>query len=293
MEAPAANADVGRTKNRDDDNTSREDFGKLLYGCEHYRRRCKIRAPCCSQIFTCRHCHNEATSALSNPKERHEIVRHDVKQVVCAVCDTEQQVSNLCSNCGVKFGEYFCDICKFYDDDITKEQFHCNDCGICRVGGRENFFHCPKCGSCYSIGLRDNHLCVEDSMKSHCPICYEFLFDSTKQTTILKCGHTMHVECYEEMFSQNQYRCPICSKSVLNMSRTWERLDQEIPLDLHQRYCSNSGSMFMPGILKPLQCPRNTAMKFKYCAMTATIGARHFFTSLATSASIVILTTPV
>ncbi|XP_011079733.1 E3 ubiquitin-protein ligase MIEL1 [Sesamum indicum] len=228
MEAPDANADVGRTQNRDDDNTSRQDFGKLLYGCEHYRRRCKIRAPCCNQIFTCRHCHNEATSALSNPKERHEIVRHDVKQVVCAVCGTEQQVSNICSNCRVKFGEYFCDICKFYDDDITKEQFHCNDCGICRVGGRENFFHCPKCGSCYSIGLRDNHLCVEDSMKSHCPICYEFLFDSTKQTTILKCGHTMHVECYEEMFSQNQYRCPICSKSVLNMSRTWERLDQEI-----------------------------------------------------------------
>ncbi|KAK6141323.1 hypothetical protein DH2020_024921 [Rehmannia glutinosa] len=228
MEAPGDTIAVEQTQNCDDNNVSREDFGKMLYGCEHYRRRCKIRAPCCDQIFSCRHCHNEATSTLSNPKERHELVRHDVKQVVCAVCDTEQQVAELCSNCGIKFGEYFCDICKFYDDDITKEQFHCNDCGICRVGGRENFFHCPKCGSCYSVGLRNNHLCVEDSMKSHCPICYEFLFDSTKQTTILKCGHTMHVECYEEMFIQNQYRCPICSKSVLNMTRTWERLDQEI-----------------------------------------------------------------
>ncbi|KAL0557321.1 hypothetical protein IC582_005852 [Cucumis melo] len=38
----------------------KQDFGKLQYGCEHYRRRCKIRAPCCDQIFTCRHCHNEA-----------------------------------------------------------------------------------------------------------------------------------------------------------------------------------------------------------------------------------------
>ncbi|PHT46529.1 hypothetical protein CQW23_15687 [Capsicum baccatum] len=210
------------------DDHNRQNVGKMLYGCEHYRRRCKLRAPCCNQIFTCRHCHNEAKSALSNPKEQHEIVRHNVKQVVCAVCDTEQQVAGICSECGVKFGEYYCEICRFYDDDTTKEQFHCDDCGICRVGGRENFFHCKKCGSCYSVELRDNHLCVENSMKNHCPICYEFLFDSVKGTTIMNCGHTMHMECYAEMIHQNQYRCPICSKSVLNMSGTWQRLDLEI-----------------------------------------------------------------
>lgn len=32
--------------------------------CKHYRRRCKIRAPCCNEIFSCRHCHNEATVFL-------------------------------------------------------------------------------------------------------------------------------------------------------------------------------------------------------------------------------------
>ncbi|EXC34704.1 RING finger and CHY zinc finger domain-containing protein 1 [Morus notabilis] len=69
-----------------------QDFGKLQHGCEHYKRRCKIRAPCCDQIFSCRHCHNEATSSLSNPKEHHEIVRHDIKQVICSICNTEQQV---------------------------------------------------------------------------------------------------------------------------------------------------------------------------------------------------------
>lgn len=211
-----------------DQSPGREDFGKLLYGCDHYRRRCKIRAPCCNRVFTCRHCHNETMSALRNPEERHELVRHDVKQVICAVCNTEQEVAPVCSNCGVKFGEYFCSICKFFDDDNTKEQFHCHDCGICRVGGRENFFHCPKCGSCYSMDLRNNHLCVENSMKNHCPICYEFLFDSVKGTTIMKCGHTMHMECFSEMISQSQYRCPICSKSVQNMSSYWERLDEEI-----------------------------------------------------------------
>jgi len=28
--------------------------------CSHYRRRCHIKAPCCSEVFDCRHCHNEA-----------------------------------------------------------------------------------------------------------------------------------------------------------------------------------------------------------------------------------------
>ncbi|CAN6676954.1 unnamed protein product [Malus baccata var. baccata] len=192
----------------------RLDFGKMGYGCKHYRRRCQIRAPCCNEIHPCRHCHNEATSMLSNPFDRHELVRYEVAKV--------------CTNCGVSMGEYFCDICKFYDDDTTKEQFHCNDCGICRIGGRDKFFHCKKCGSCYSIRLRDNHLCVENSMRHHCPICYEFLFDSLKDTTVMKCGHTMHRECYNEMMQRDKYCCPICSKSVIDMSRTWQRIDEEI-----------------------------------------------------------------
>ncbi|BFG43296.1 hypothetical protein CerSpe_295700 [Prunus speciosa] len=207
---------------------SRQDFGKLDFGCDHYRRRCKIRAPCCDQIFPCRHCHNEAASSLSNPKDRHELVRQDVKQVVCSVCNTEQQVAQLCSDCGVNMGEYYCDICKFYDDDISKEQFHCNECGICRVGGRDNFFHCQKCGSCYVVSLRDNHLCVENSMKNHCPVCYEYLFDSVKGTSIMKCGHTMHSDCFIEMQRQTQYRCPICSKTVRDMNNIWRLLDEDI-----------------------------------------------------------------
>ncbi|XP_075641679.1 E3 ubiquitin-protein ligase MIEL1-like isoform X1 [Castanea sativa] len=207
--------------------TKPKDFGKSEYGCEHYKRRCNIRAPCCNQIFPCRHCHNDVTSNLSNPKDHHELVRQDVKHVVCLICNTEQQVAQVCSNCGVNMGEYFCDVCKFYDD-TDKGQFHCEECGICRVGGRDNFFHCKKCGSCYSLSLRDNHLCVENSMKNFCPVCYEYLFDSIKGTTIMKCGHTMHTDCFHEMAEQNQYRCPICSKTVHEMSVYWRLLDEEI-----------------------------------------------------------------
>lgn len=28
------------------------------------------------------------------------------------------QAAQVCSNCGVNMGEYFCNICKFYDDDV-------------------------------------------------------------------------------------------------------------------------------------------------------------------------------
>ncbi|RYR51156.1 hypothetical protein Ahy_A06g026203 isoform A [Arachis hypogaea] len=55
--------------------------------------------------------------------------------VVCAICNTEQP--------------------------IGKQQIHCDECEICRVGGQENYFHCEKCGSCYLVTLRDNHLCGE------------------------------------------------------------------------------------------------------------------------------------
>uniref|UniRef100_A0A0R0GZE7 RING-type domain-containing protein n=1 Tax=Glycine max TaxID=3847 RepID=A0A0R0GZE7_SOYBN len=96
------------------------------------------------------------------------------------------------------------------------------------LGGRENYSHCSKCGCCYSNTLRDNHLCVENSMRHHCPICYEYLFDSLKDIAVMKCGHTMHSECYLEMLKRDKYCCPICSKSVMDMSRAWKRIDEEI-----------------------------------------------------------------
>lgn len=109
---------------------------------------------------------------------------------------------------------------------------------------RNNFLilqiYCPiLTGSCYSVALRDNHLCVENSMRHHCPICYEvhifpsfiyiggfhlnnkvrsmrvfwckfvvllqYLFDSLKDTIVMKCGHTMHGECQHEMLKHNKW----------------------------------------------------------------------------------------
>lgn len=71
-------------------------------------------------------------------------------------------------------------------------ELSCRECGICRVGGRDNFFHCPQCNCCYAVGLRGSHVCIENSMRQNCPVCWEYLFDSIKPINILPCGHTIH-----------------------------------------------------------------------------------------------------
>ncbi|CAK9199530.1 unnamed protein product [Sphagnum troendelagicum] len=199
------------------------------YGCLHYRRRCRIRAPCCNEIFDCRHCHNEAKNVNEeDPSRCHELPRHFVERVICSLCDQEQNVQQVCENCGVCMGEYFCSTCKFFDDEIKKRQYHCNSCGICRIGGRDNFFHCDRCGCCYSTTLQNGHPCIEKSMHHNCPVCFEYLFDSMKDITVLPCGHTMHLECMRDMHSHAQFCCPICSKSICDMTSIWRHLDQEI-----------------------------------------------------------------
>ncbi|XP_034687009.1 E3 ubiquitin-protein ligase RZFP34 isoform X1 [Vitis riparia] len=205
------------------------ELGSGKYGCTHYRRRCKIRAPCCDEIFDCRHCHNEAKNLLETDlHDRHDIPRHEVKKVICSLCDTEQDVQQNCIACGVCMGEYFCEKCKFFDDDVSKNQYHCEECGICRTGGKENFFHCNKCGCCYSNMMKDTHRCVERAMHHNCPVCFEFLFDTTKDITVLQCGHTIHWECVKEMQQHFCYSCPICSKSICDMSSLWEKIDREV-----------------------------------------------------------------
>ncbi|KAL1197866.1 E3 ubiquitin-protein ligase MIEL1 [Cardamine amara subsp. amara] len=100
-------------------------------------------------------------------------------------------------------GEYFCDICKFFDDD--------------------------NCGACYVTKLRDKHSCVENSTKNSCPVCYEYLFDSVKAAHVMSCGHTMRGDCFQQMTKEEEYyRCPICSKSLVDMSDEWQLLDREI-----------------------------------------------------------------
>ncbi|PWZ56429.1 E3 ubiquitin-protein ligase MIEL1 [Zea mays] len=241
----------------------------IANSCAHYSRGCSVVAPCCGQAFGCRHCHNDAkvrwfpssrfrfgsgsadvlkqpcpvprqNSLEVDPRDRHEIPRHEIKKVICSLCSKEQDVQQNCSSCGACMGKYFCKVCKFFDDDVSKGQYHCDGCGICRTGGVENFFHCDKCGCCYSNVLKDSHHCVERAMHHNCPVCFEYLFDSTKDISVLQCGHTIHLECMNEMRAHHHFSCPVCSRSACDMSATWRKLDEEVaatPMpDIYQKH---------------------------------------------------------
>lgn len=91
---------------------------------------------------------------IQDPSKRHELDRTTVRSLVCALCDLQQPVASVCAGCGCEFGAYACLKCCFFDDDLQKQQFHCEACGICRVGGASNFFHCHTCGCCYANSLR-------------------------------------------------------------------------------------------------------------------------------------------
>ncbi|CAE8612100.1 unnamed protein product [Polarella glacialis] len=214
----------------------------MAMGCHHYRRRCKIIAPCCGQAFWCRHCHNEATT--NSGEAAHEIDRTRITEVVCQLCLKRQPPGQGCVSCSQSFSAYYCSLCNFWDDDgLRKKVFHCEKCGICRVGGRDNFFHCDACGSCYPREIKDSHTCVENAMMRNCPVCLQDLFHSTTQVTILQCGHTIHQDCLRELqmsFAGLQsLRCPICSVSLYIYDDLWTEMDRQIaetPMPVEYRH---------------------------------------------------------
>ena len=53
---------------------------------------------------------------------------------------------------------------------------------------------------------QNNHVCVENSMRQNCPVCFEYLFDSVRPTAVLPCGHTIHSDCLKEMERNRQVR---------------------------------------------------------------------------------------
>jgi len=176
----------------------------------------------------------------ANPMEKtsHELDRFAVTEVVCSKCNERQPASRSCSNsnCGIEFAEYYCEVCKFWDNKASEKKiFHCEKCGICRVGGRDKFFHCDTCSGCFANDTQSTHVCVENSMRTRCPICQDELFASVKSVTPMRCGHVIHQSCLKAMtnpdgqyFSLVSMRCPLCHKSLHVNSHWWKRLDEVI-----------------------------------------------------------------
>ena len=57
------------------------------------------------------------------------------------------------------------------------------------------------------------------------------MFTSIKPSKLLDCGHYLHTHCLIA-YSKTNYRCPMCSKSMVNMKSSWNALDLEISLTI-------------------------------------------------------------
>lgn len=90
--------------------------------------------------------------------------------------------------------QYTCLVCNLFDDD-DKNQYHCDGCGICRIGGRNNFFHCEVCNMCLPLQLKtDGHrVSVNDWLMFASFSCLKISFYNFIPISILISIHFSHV----------------------------------------------------------------------------------------------------
>ncbi|KAI3649527.1 hypothetical protein MP228_005159 [Amoeboaphelidium protococcarum] len=203
------------------DNTYFDESVRLL-GCKHYQRSCKLQAACCGKFYTCRLCHDEQETD-------HQINRHATVNMMCMLCKVVQPAAQQCANppCQATMARYYCDVCKFWNNDPNQSIYHCDKCGLCRIGRGLgiDYFHCDKCNVCLAMNLKDNHRCIERNLDQNCPICEDYMFTSTSTVIFMACGHSIHLTCYNEHI-KNSYQCPICWKSLSNMNAYFQQIDK-------------------------------------------------------------------
>ncbi|KAJ5226675.1 uncharacterized protein N7469_006681 [Penicillium citrinum] len=204
-----------------DEDPDTEELEDAILGCQHYKRNVKLQCFTCKKWYTCRFCHDEV--------EDHPLVRRDTENMLCMLCGHAQPASQNCEQCGELTAQYYCDICKLWDNDSKKSIYHCHDCGICRIGQGlgKDFFHCKTCCVCLPISIEDTHRCIERSTQCDCPICGDYMFTSPETVVVMRCGHSLHNKCLHE-HSKTSFRCPICSKTITNMESTFRNLDRTI-----------------------------------------------------------------
>mmetsp|Transcript_15909 Transcript_15909/g.33171 ORF Transcript_15909/g.33171 Transcript_15909/m.33171 type:complete len:612 (+) Transcript_15909:45-1880(+) len=169
---------------------------------------------------------------FEDDETHHNIDRFAIKEVICRECYTRQSSkTNHCINCGIQFGGYHCSICNLWMP-ASEDPYHCEKCGFCRVGGRENFAHCDDCGMCIDALLFDDHNCKSGKYMSNCPVCQEDLFSSRMASHEMPCGHAIHWHCFRELTSFDT-RCPVCKKTAEThdqMEQTWSAMAMGIAL---------------------------------------------------------------
>ncbi|MCJ1229604.1 hypothetical protein MMC12_006273 [Toensbergia leucococca] len=85
---------------------------------------------------------------------------------------------------------------------------------------------CSACDRWYTCRFCHDEV-EERSTDCDCPICGEYMFTSPQTVVFMRCGHSIHHRCYYEHM-KTSYRCPICSRSIVNMEMQFRHLERAI-----------------------------------------------------------------
>lgn len=218
-------------------NISYRNKSKKTIGCKHYEQNCKLFMKCCNNWYVCKRCHDDT--------EDHRVEIKDIEKISCMKCKTEQNISNKCINCNIKFAKYFCRYCKYYNNE-NMDIYHCFGCKKCNIGIMEEHKHCNTCNVCMEHVMYNMHNCKKNVLDSDCPICKEYLNNSASPVMVLaNCQHSIHVKCFTDYIKNGAFVCPICKKSITDLDlnkKIYETIEtlldfeyDQIPEDLINR----------------------------------------------------------
>lgn len=180
-------------------------------GCQHYCRNFKLVSTCCRRLIDdCKICHDQISD--------HALDKFKTEEVYCPECRTFQPVAEACATAGCPGNappKYFCSACRLWED-APRPIYHCEECGFCRVGKRENFRHCSKCSMCITNESWAGHNCKPEQTKNACPVCKKSgpMWNGHALVTFLPCGDAMHLSCAQQLRNEGK-RCPICMQFIL------------------------------------------------------------------------------
>ncbi|KAI9737757.1 MAG: hypothetical protein M1834_009125 [Cirrosporium novae-zelandiae] len=174
-------------------NLSDMDDNGPLFGCRHYMRNVKLQCSSCNRWYTCRLCHDEV--------EDHVLKRNETKNI---------NVENK--------GHGIIAMCASYGTMTARRVYIIATIVVSVVW---------TCCVCMSISIEKTHRCIVENTKCNCPICGEYMFTSQSPVVFMKCGHSIHQQCFFD-YAKTNYRCPTCLKSIVNMDLQFRDLERSI-----------------------------------------------------------------
>ncbi|KAI8527685.1 hypothetical protein RHMOL_Rhmol12G0094500 [Rhododendron molle] len=210
-------ARIGETSSEEDllgCSPSFRDPEKHVFGCEHYKRNCKLRAACCGKLFACRFCHDKVSD--------HSMDRKATSEMMCMSCLKIQAVGPICTtpSCnGLSMANYYCSICKFFDDErlILVLSFENNESKL--IAYTCTHYVCPICSK--SLGDMAVYFGMLDALlaSEELPEEYRDRFQMKRSQFVLDFLYTMFSKSFkrglEQMMQQNFLRPDLCCIGVL------------------------------------------------------------------------------